>query len=169
MFNRLFSVAVATALGGGVALQANESAVLDKSVVSASGFAQSIKDAPATISIIDGDEIQNRPIRDLGDIIQDIPGVSTEISKTGSSAIKMRGMASKYILILVDGKRINMDAAFDGNVFDSTSGFLPPVSMIEKVEIIRGPASLIYGSDAMGGVINIITKKSADKASATIS
>ncbi|MEE3704368.1 TonB-dependent receptor [Campylobacter sp. CX2-8023-23] len=144
-------------------------AVLDKSVVSASGFAQSIKDAPATISIIGGDEIQNRPIRDLGDIVQDIPGVSTEISKTGSSSIKMRGMASKYTLILVDGKRINMDAAFDGNGFDSTSGFLPPVSMIEKVEVIRGPASLIYGSDAMGGVINIITKKNVDKASATIS
>ncbi|WP_096026889.1 TonB-dependent receptor plug domain-containing protein [Campylobacter lanienae] len=162
MFNRFFSVAAATALGLSLS-NANESAVLDKSVVSASGFAQSIKDAPATISIIDGDEIQNRPIRDLGDIVQDIPGVSTEISKTGSSAIKMRGMASKYTLILVDGKRINMDAAFDGNGFDSTSGFLPPVSMIEKVEIIRGPASLIYGSDAMGGVINIITKKAPIK------
>lgn len=168
MFNRFFSVATAIALGLSVS-NANESVVLDKSVVTASGFAQSIKDAPATISIIDGDEIQNRPIRDLGDIVQDIPGVSTSISKTGSSSIQMRGMASKYTLILVDGKRINMDAAFDGNGFDSTSGFLPPVSMIEKVEIIRGPASLIYGSDAMGGVINIITKKSADKASATIS
>lgn len=68
MFNRFFSVATAIALGLSVS-NANERVVLDESVVSASGFAQSIKDAPATISIIDGDEIQNRPIRDLGDIV----------------------------------------------------------------------------------------------------
>ncbi|TQR33052.1 ferric enterobactin uptake receptor [Campylobacter sp. MIT 99-7217] len=78
-------------------------------------------------------------------------------------------MSSSYTLILVDGKRVNVSKGFDGNGFDSTSGSIPPASMIERVEVIRGPASIIYGSDAMGGVINIITKKNADKATGSIS
>ncbi|OCR87232.1 hypothetical protein CFT12S00416_08685 [Campylobacter fetus subsp. testudinum] len=129
---------------------------------------QEIKDAPATISVITSDEIMNKPIRDLGDIVQEVPGVSTAVAKTGATTIQMRGMASKYTLILVDGKRINVDSGFDSNGFDSTSGFIPPTSMIERVEVIRGPASIIYGSDAMGGVINIITKKHAKEATGSV-
>lgn len=146
-----------------------EQFVLGNSVVSAAGFEQDIKDAPASISVITGEEIMERPIRDLGDIVQEVPGVSTTVTKTGGTTIEMRGMASKYTLILIDGKRMNMDSGFDGNGFDSTSGFIPPASMIERVEVIRGPASIIYGSDAMGGVINIITKKNPGKVTGTIS
>ncbi|WP_300703790.1 TonB-dependent receptor [uncultured Campylobacter sp.] len=146
----------------------DESHDLGETVISASGYEQEIKQAPASISIITSDEIMNRPIRDLGDIVQEVPGVSTSVSKTGSQNIQMRGLSSSYTLILVDGKRVNMSKGFDGNGFDATSGFLPPPSMIERVEVIRGPASLIYGSDAMGGVINIITKKQADKATGSI-
>ncbi|MBX7491313.1 TonB-dependent receptor domain-containing protein [Helicobacter turcicus] len=142
--------------------------LLEDSVVSASGFEQEIKEAPASISVIPQEEILSRPIRDLGDIVQEVPGVSTTVSKTGGTTIQMRGMASKYTLILVDGKRVNMDSGFDSNGFDSTSGFIPPTSMIERVEVIRGPASTLYGSDAMGGVINIITKKNPNKFGGTI-
>lgn len=149
-------------------LAADESATLDKSVISATGFIQEIKDAPATISVISSTEIMSKPIRDLGDIVQEIPGVSTSVEKTGATSILMRGMSSDYTLILVDGKRINQSKGFDGNGFDSTSGFIPPTSMIERVEVIRGPASLVYGSDAMGGVINIITKKNTKEAKASI-
>lgn len=145
-----------------------ESHVLGETVISASGYEQEIKQAPASISIITSDEIMNRPIRDLGDIVQEVPGVSTSVSKTGSQDIQMRGLSSAYTLILVDGKRVNMSRGFDGNGFDATSGFLPPASMIERVEVIRGPASLVYGSSAMGGVINIITKKHADKVTGSI-
>ncbi|TLD85230.1 TonB-dependent receptor [Helicobacter sp. MIT 11-5569] len=146
-----------------------EQYVLGNSVVSASGFEQDIKEAPASISVITQEDIMERPIRDLGDIVQEVPGVSTTVAKTGGTTIQMRGMASKYTLVLIDGKRMNMDAGFDGNGFDSTSGFIPPASMIERVEVIRGPASIIYGSDAMGGVINIITKKNPGKLTGTIS
>ena len=137
---------------------------LGESVVSATGYKQLLKDAPASISIIPKEELQNRPIRDLGDALQEVPGIATSINKTGSSSIMMRGFGSSYTLILVDGKRQNVAKGFGGNGFDPTSGFMPPISMIERIEVIRGPASVIYGSDALGGVINIITKKIPDKA-----
>lgn len=141
---------------------------LDDVVVSASGYEQELKNAPASISIINAEDILSRPVRDLGDIVQEVPGLSTSVGKTGANSISIRGMASKYTLILIDGKRVNISSSFDSNGFDSTSGFLPPPNMIERVEVIRGPASIIYGSDALGGVINIITKKNANKATGSI-
>ncbi|TQR59067.1 TonB-dependent receptor domain-containing protein [Campylobacter troglodytis] len=153
--------------GGGLAF-GDETYTLESTVISASGYEQEIKYAPASISIIPKEEILNKPIRDLGDIVQEVPGLSTEVAKTGAQNISIRGMSSDYTLILIDGKRANLSKGFDGNGFDSTTGFMPPLSMIERVEVIRGPASTIYGSDAMGGVINIITKKSTDKISASV-
>ncbi len=136
---------------------------LGESVVTATGYQQLLKEAPASISIITKDELLNRPIRDLGDALQEVPGISASVSKTGSNSIMMRGLDSKYTLILIDGKRQNVAKGFGGNGFDPTSGFIPPTSMIERIEVIRGPASVIYGSDALGGVINIITKKTPNK------
>ncbi|TLD95107.1 TonB-dependent receptor [Helicobacter jaachi] len=133
---------------------------LGRSVVSATGYEQDIKNAPASISVIEKEEIMTRPVRDIGDIVQDVPGVYTEATKVGGNEIKMRGLGTEYTLILIDGKRQNVAQGFDANGWAGTfSGFMPPASMIERVEVIRGPASVIYGSDAMGGVINIITKK----------
>lgn len=137
---------------------------LGESVISATGYKQKLKEAPASISIISKDEILKKPIRDLGDAVQDVPGVNVEGSKTGESQIYMRGLGSSYTLILVDGKRQNVNGSFDANGFGGVhSGFMPPASMIERIEVLRGPASTIYGSDAIGGVINIITKKNPDK------
>ncbi len=143
-------------------------AQLDAVTLTAAGYAQQIKDAPASVTIISKDQIENRPIRDLGDIVAEVPGVALDVAKTGQNNILVRGLGSSYTLILVDGKRVNMSKGFDSNGFDSTSGFIPPASMIDRVEVVRGPASMVHGSDAMGGVINIITKKSAEKTSASV-
>ena len=142
---------------------------LQRSVVTASGYAQDIKDAPASISVVDKEDILTRPIRDIGDAVQDVPGVYVESSKTGGNTITMRGLSSAYTLILIDGKRQNVAQGFADNGFDGVfASFMPPPSMIERIEVIRGPASIIYGSDAMGGVINIITKKNPNKLSASV-
>lgn len=69
---------------------------LDDVVVSASGYEQELKNAPASISIINAEDILNRPVRDLGDIVQEVPGLSTSVGKTGANSISIRGMASKY-------------------------------------------------------------------------
>lgn len=143
------------ASGGGAYKTVN----LGRSIVSASGYEQDIKDAPASIAIIPKEEIMTRPIRDLGDAVQDVPGIYVEQDKTGQNTISMRGLGSAYTLILIDGKRQNVAQGFVQNGLGNTSSMIPPPEMIERIEVIRGPASIIYGSDAMGGVINIITKK----------
>lgn len=132
---------------------------LGRSVVTAAGYEQDIKTAPASISIIPKEEILTRPIRDIGDAVQDVPGVYVEQDKTGQNSISMRGLSSEYTLILIDGKRQNTTRGFVQNGLGNQTSFMPTPSMIERIEVIRGPASTIYGSDAMGGVINIITKK----------
>ncbi len=147
----------------------NQDYNLDSIITSATGFSQDKKDAPASISVITSEEILTRPIKDLGDAIQDVPGVYVEQTKTGQNQISMRGLGSAYTLILIDGRRQNVNGGFDSNGFNGAhSSFMPPASMIERVEVIRGPASVIYGTDAMGGVINIITKKNPKKITGAI-
>lgn len=141
-----------------------------KSVVTtATGFSQDKKVAPASITVISKEEILERPIKDLGDAVQDVPGVYVEQTKTGQNQIYMRGLGSDYTLILIDGKRQNVNSAFNQNGFGGVlTSFMPPLSMIERIEVIRGPASIIYGTDAMGGVINIITKKNPQKLTGSV-
>ena len=139
---------------------------IGESVISASGYEQDLKDAPASISVIKAQDLKSRPVRDIAEAIANVPGVSIDsgVSKTGGYGISIRGMGSSYTLILNDGKRINGDSALFPNGFgDSVTSFMPPLSAIERIEVIRGPASTLYGSDAMGGVVNIITKKNFEK------
>lgn len=133
-------------------------------VVSASGFEQKITDAPASISVVTAEELAKRPYTTLIDAVRDLEGVDVgeTADKTGQKTISLRGMGSDYTLVLIDGKRQNNHGdiypnSFGGNQFNH----IPPLDAIERVEIIRGPASTLYGADALGGVINIITKKSA--------
>lgn len=135
----------------------------DVMVVTASGFEQQVKDAPASISVITRQDLETKPFRDLTDALKDIPGV-TVTGGAGATDISIRGMSGKYTLILVDGKRQSSRETrpnSDGPGIEQ--GWIPPLSAIERIEVVRGPMSSLYGSDAMGGVINIITRKVADK------
>ena len=146
----------------------------DTMVVTAAGFEQKITDAPASISVITREELTTRPYITLIDAVRDLEGVDVgETSdKTGQKTISMRGMGADYTLILIDGRRQNNHGDiypnnFGGNQFNH----IPPLDMIERIEVIRGPASTLYGADALGGVINIITRKVGDSwyGSATVS
>lgn len=160
-----YSSVVLSLILGAISANAAEEYRLDTSVVSASGFSQDIKEAPASISIVKKEDLENKPYRDVAEAIADIPGVDLFASKgkTGTYQITMRGITG-YTLILIDGRRQSVGGDVGPNGFtEITSSFLPPISAIERIEIIKGPMSTLYGSDALGDVVNIITKKSPEK------
>ena len=136
----------------------------DAIVVTASGFEEDVRYAPASISVIHADEIAKRGYTDLRQVLDTVEGVDT-FGATGrfdTPAISIRGMGDGYTLILVDGVAQSGPGIAGGmmrsfNQLANTS--LPSPAQIERIEVVRGPMSTLYGSDAMGGVINIITKK----------
>ena len=148
----------------------NNETKLDGVVVSASGFSQQIKEAPASISVIGGDELTKDSFTSLHSIAQKVPGVNVVGGEDGAaSGISIRGMEKSQTLVLIDGKRVNSSSANPkGGAGDMNSNFIPPAEAIERIEVIRGPMSSLYGSDAVGGVINIITKKDFSKFSGNV-
>ena len=153
-------------------LNASGEAAMERIVVTAAGFEQKVVDAPASISVISGVELQSRPYMTLLDVVRELEGVDIGETrdKTGQGTVSMRGMGSDYTLILIDGRRQNNNGdiypnSFGGNQFNH----IPPLSAVERVEVIRGPASTLYGADALGGVINIITKKITDQTVGAVS
>lgn len=137
-------------------------------VVSAAGHEQDIMKAPASISVITGQDLEKRQFSSLQDIAREIPGVSV-IGSGAQSGISIRGMEKGYTLVLVDGKRVRSETGNprELNNEDLDSNFIAPLSSIDRIEVVRGPMSSLYGSDAMGGIINIMTKKTPDKWSAS--
>jgi outer membrane receptor for ferrienterochelin and colicins len=128
-------------------------------VVTASGRAQQVQDAPASISVITRETLEQSPYRQVTDALLDIPGVSVTPGEGNTRDISIRGLGGSYTLILVDGKRLNSRESRTNGGNIAESGLLPPVAMIERIEVVRGPMSSLYGSDAMGGVVNVITRR----------
>nr|WP_261935987.1 TonB-dependent receptor [Sphingomonas bisphenolicum] len=131
-------------------------------VVTAAGYEQNIVEAPASITVLGREELQEKRFGSLAEALQDVQGVDVggEAGKTGGLNISIRGMPSDYTLVLIDGRRQNAPGGVTPNGFGETStSFLPPFSAIDRIEVVRGPMSTLYGSDAMGGVVNIITRK----------
>src|SRR5690606_32760984 len=153
-------------------IQQQEKVKLETIVVTASGSGVDVKDAPASISVITSEEIAKQPVKSISEILSKVPGVSGGMGLNGEGAkIKLRGLPTEYSLILVDGKRIGNSSrtAYRTDLQRQDLNWINPEN-IERIEIVKGPMSSLYGSDAMGGVINIITKKTAEEwgGSATI-
>ena len=127
-------------------------------VVTAAGTSQDLKDAPASISIVNKEQLKQHPSNRLEEALQDIPGVNVSGSNVNKSDISIRGLPADYTLIMVDGRRQNTRESRPNGNGGFEGAFIPPVNAIERIEVVRGPMSSLYGSDAMGGVVNIITK-----------
>lgn len=161
----LASLIPLTLAAGLVPAHANEATRLDTMVVTAGGYEQDIKDAPASITVVTRAELEQRQISNLADALRgiegvDVDGLDARSNKTGNRSISLRGLPAEYTLILIDGRRQNVPGTVAPNAFvDSASVFFPPVAAIERIEVIRGPMSTLYGADALGGVVNIITRK----------
>ncbi len=122
-------------------------------VISASRMEQAIEDVSMNIDVITSEELQKMGITNLSTILNMQAGVST--SNGGLASI--RGLGTRYTLFLVDGRK----QLLSENGGDAMSDFMSTfnINNIERIEIIKGAAATMYGSDAMGGVVNIITKK----------
>ena len=151
---------ISMAIASSVAI-AEDATNLDQLVVTATGYEQQAASAPASISVISRDDIESKSYTDLTDALRNVPGVIVTGGGAGDGGvdISLRGMPANYTLILVDGKRVaSRESRPNGNAGYETD-WLPPLDAIERIEVVKGPMSTLYGSDAIGGVINIITRK----------
>ena len=131
---------------------------MEEYVVTASRTQTAKVDTPANVSTIDAAKIESRRYQDVAEALKDVPGATIVDTGTGAYEKKVMLNGDERVLVLVDGRRVNLDmgtmsrASFDLNQ-------LPDVSQIERIEVVKGHGGSLYGSDAVGGVINIITKK----------
>lgn len=131
---------------------------LSQMVVTATGNPHSTLTAPAALTVIDREAIEASPEPSLTSLLSRVPGVSLVGRGVGGrKVISLRGMESQHALILIDGRRISATDDVIGHS-DLQYNWLS-LDAVERIEVIRGPMSALYGSEALGGVINIITIK----------
>ena len=143
---------------GGTVVHAEEPQqfLLDEYVVTATRTPIESFKTNANVNIISKEQIERQHYENLQDALRDVPGVQIlDYGRSGyemSSALRING--SESVVVLVDGVRVNQAnvATFPATVFSALDN-------VEKIEVLKGTASTLYGSDAKGGVINIITKK----------
>ena len=129
-----------------------------KIVVTATRTEKDLQKVPASVSIVEEEEIRRKGYTNVADILQDIPGVEVfDQSLAGAKRINIRGESGARVLILIDGQKITEQKSMDG------APLLIDPAIIERIEVVKGPASVLYGSEAIGGVVNIITKKGGDR------
>lgn len=130
-------------------------------VVTASALPEEVEETPASATVITREEIEDREVRDVAEVLREVPGVA--IARTGApgkaTSIFIRGGSSKQALVLWNGVEMN-NPFFSGYNLGQLSA-----AGVEKVEIVRGPFSALYGSEAVSGVVNVLTTPARSYAS----
>lgn len=168
---RALKISICAAIFINLPLFANEDKVLPEvKVVSATGFEQNIKDAPATLSVITKEALEKKNHKDIESMTKDIPSLfGTSPAAANRRGISIRGFSPRFTKILVNGMPVPGDNAYKGlRSVGGSYSFVPPASAISRIEVIRGPMSSLYGSDALGGVINIITDEFSNEFGANL-
>ncbi|CAN5526190.1 TonB-dependent receptor [soil metagenome] len=128
---------------------------LRETVVTATRSVQPLSDVVADVSIIDREQIERSGAVGLADVLKRIPGI--EMSRNGgpgaTTSVFLRGAESRFTAVYIDGVRVDSQAT-GGAAWESI-----PLALIDRIEVLRGPAGAVYGSDALGGVIQIFTKR----------
>lgn len=132
-------------------------------VYSAAKYEQKINEAPASVTIISADQIRKYGYRTFAQVLQSVPGLFATYDRNydyvGIRGFNRPGDYNSRVLVLVDGHRLN-DAVYDQAPIGTDSPI--DVDLIDRVEIVRGPSSSLYGTNAFFGVINVITKRGRD-------
>jgi vitamin B12 transporter len=128
-------------------------------VVTATKTESELEEVSSSVSVITQTEIERKKVDTVAELLRSIPGL--DVARSGgpgkNTSVYLRGGNSGHTLVLVDGVQVNSPTLGSFNFADLS------VDNIERIEIVRGPQSTLYGSDAIGGVINIITKKGTGK------
>jgi vitamin B12 transporter len=138
----------------GSLVTAAEPVRLDPVVVTGTQVAVPVSELPSAITVIDREEIESRQITDVQELLRTVPGLSVTQSgsRGGQTSVFPRGGNANYSLVLIDGVPVNnAGGAFDFSDLTTDN--------IERIEVIRGPQSALYGSNAIGGVIQIFTRR----------
>lgn len=136
-------------------------------VVTASRMPQAISDVPANVSVITAQEIEDKHYNSVGEALQNINGVIVMGSGMGEQdTVQING--DSRVLVMVDGRRINSDQGIGVGRSTADLKMITSLKNIERIEVVKGGASALYGSDAVGGVINVITKKGQKDIKTTI-
>jgi len=145
---------LAEATGESTATETPEPETLEPVVVTATKVEMPISKLGASTTVITQEEIQQQGTTEVLEVLRNVPGVNIiQSGPTGNTAhVFMRGGETNYTMIMIDGVKVNDD----GGLFDLSHLM---TDNVERIEVIRGPQSALYGADAMTGVINIITKK----------
>jgi outer membrane receptor for ferrienterochelin and colicins len=130
---------------------------LDDIVVTATKTSHTLEDTPITTHLITREEIQKTNAQTAGDALRWVPGVEIKSNGFARESVSIEGLPDKYTLVLIDGQR---QTGRHANAIDLSN---IPAEMIDRIEVIKGPSSVLYGSEAVAGVVNIITRKGAEK------
>ncbi len=152
----LLSLSILTALA--MPVYAEEQAVDTRNVtITATRTEQEIKETPSAVEVITREDLDKIGAHNLADALQMATSINVSAPAMAGSNITVRGMSTRHSLILINGKRL----VSEGSYSTANSYELERINMenVERIEIVRGPVSSMYGSDALGGVINIITRK----------
>ncbi len=127
--------------------------LLEEIVVTGTRTRRSIMDSPVSLSLITAEEIDHINADNVADILRDLPGISVSDSgQAGLKRIRIRGEEARRMALLIDGQE------FTDHREVGVPMLIDP-GMIDRIEIVRGPASVLYGAKALGGVVNIITRR----------
>ena len=157
----MVAFACAAALCGGMASAADEPQefVLDDVVVTATRTKDKVVDASANVTVVSAEKIAERHYVDVAEALKDVPGASVVHRGVGADDQKIILNGDERVLVLVDGRRVNFDVGASSGRSSYDLNQLPDIGNIERIEVVKGHGGSLYGSDAVGGVVNIITKK----------
>lgn len=136
---------------------------LERVQVTATRTARAISDVPNTVDVMDREQLDDRLIRDIKDLVRYEPGVSVTSGFgrfNGLGGFRIRGLDANRVLIQTDGIAVSDSFSF-GSFVNANRNFVD-LDTLKRVEIVRGPASSLYGSDALGGVVAYVTKDPSD-------
>ncbi len=158
VLNRLLACLIAVTVGvSNLAAMADDSALrLPEIVVSASRMPLPADEIGSAVTVITGEQLERRQVRVVSDVLRDVPGVA--VNRAGPvgalTQLRIRGAEGNQTLVLIDGIEVNNPAG--GSEFDFANLLNAEV---DRIEVLRGPQSALYGSDAIGGVVNIVTRR----------